>query len=74
MAEMGIGSRNLVSDIEKGFLIQQLGIDAYQRASPCDPTQSPYTPSLNGWNNGIFFKSKILHERKCDFMKQVHVL
>lgn len=51
MAEMGKAPRDQLTPTEKGYLIQQLGIDVYRLATPCDLSQSPYTPSTYGWNN-----------------------
>lgn len=48
-----------LSSAGKDALIDILGLSDLLLSPPCDRKRSPYSPSLNGWNNCKLFKSEL---------------
>jgi hypothetical protein len=55
MEDKGVDIGESLGKAGAELLMQQLGLDKFLRDTPCDRTRAPYTPSVNGWQNGIVF-------------------
>jgi hypothetical protein len=49
---------NLLGEIKKGgtdLILKRLGLEEFFSGPTCSPLHQPYSPSVQGWNNGIYF-------------------
>ena len=44
----------------KHLILKRLGLEEFFRGPVCDRERKPYSPSVDGWNNGMFVKYSIL--------------
>lgn len=72
---------NLLGEIKEGgkdLILKRLGLKEFFSGPKCSPLHKPYSPSVQGWNNGIYvfslnqFKNRLLRFFNDDYKNFIH--